>query len=83
MFVATVINFLLFSLNTGNQVAGFVVFIRKPLILDIDYPLSEKLGLVYDALRDTNLVIVWAANLPVSINLSLLDFVSIHPRCRY
>ena len=61
MFIATVINFLLFSVRTGNEVAQFIVFIRKGLmiILDIDYPLSEKPELVDYALRNENLVVSW------------------------
>lgn len=46
MFVATAINFLLCSLVTGTQVAIIVLSIRTTLVLDIDYPLSEKLELV-------------------------------------
>ena len=84
MFVATVINFLLSSLTTGNYVAGLIVYIRKSLmiILDIDYPLSEKLELVHNALRNLNLVSYWASTLPVSAKLSLLDPVFIHVRWR-
>jgi len=69
MFIATVINFLLSSLNIGAQVAGFIVFIQKALILDIDYPLPEKRDLVDNALRNTNMIIFWAGGLPVSIEL--------------
>jgi len=83
MFAMTVINFLLSSLNAGNQVAGFVVFIRKALILDIDYPLSEKPRLVNNVLQKVNMVNIWAGTLPVSIKLSLSDPVSIHARWRY
>ena len=80
MFIATVINFLLFSLGTGTEVAGVIVFIRKGLtiILDIDYPLSEKPELVNNALRNGNLVVFWAETLPVSIKLLILDSVSVH-----
>jgi len=80
MFVATVINFLLSSLNTGTQVAGFIVFVRKALILDIDYPLSEKRVLVNKALQSVNEVSNWAFSLPVSVRLSLPDPGSIHAR---
>ena len=85
MFIATVINFLLFSLRTGTEVAGFIVFIRKGLmiILDIDYPLSEKRELVNNALRNVNLVGSWSETLPVSIKLLILDSVSIHTVWRY
>ena len=77
MFVATVINFVLSSLDTGAQVAGFVVSIRKGLTLDIDFPLSEKLELVRRAVWRLDIAIDWAENIPVSTNLnpSLLDFV--------
>jgi len=80
MFVATVINFLLYSLDTGTQVAGFIVFVRKTLILDIDYPLAEKRESVDNALLNMNIVHNWAAYLPVSIKLSLSDPGSIHAR---
>jgi len=49
MFVVTVINFLISSLNAGTQIAGFIVYIRTALILDIAYPLSEKRELVNNA----------------------------------
>ena len=83
MFAATVINFLLSSLNTAIQVASLVVFIRKALILGVDYPLSEKPELVKNALRNVNLVGFCAGGLPVSIKLSLSDPISIHARWRY
>ena len=85
MFVATVINFLLSSLNTGNQVAAFIVFIRKALniTLKTDYPLPEKPDLVNDVLRSVNVVTFWAANLPVSVKLSQPDPVSNRVRWRY
>ena len=85
MFITTIINFLLFSLNTGTEVAGFIVLIRKGLmiILDIDYPSSEKPELVNNALRNVNLVGSWAGTLPVSIKLWILDPVSIHTVWRY
>ena len=69
VFVATIINFLLFSLATGNEVATLVVFIRTALNLDIDYPLSEKPELVNNALRNVNIVKYWATTFPVSIRL--------------
>ena len=71
MFVATAINFLLFSLNTGTQIAAFIVAIRKGIILDIDFPLPEKLPVVNNAIRKLYTVIDWSGNIPVSINLSL------------
>jgi len=74
MFVATVINFILCSLNTGDQVARFIVSIRKALVLDIDHPLSEKQELVNDALWNLNVIGAWARYIPVSNNLSLPDF---------
>jgi len=75
VFVATVINFVLFSLVTGTQVAIFVVSIRKALILDIDYPLSEKLEVVKKVVWNLDIVIDWAGNTPVSTNLFLPDSV--------
>ena len=80
MFIATIINFILSSLNTGIQVALFIVFVRKVLILDIDYPLSEKTELADRAMQNLNTVGFWAGNIPVSINLPLSDIVSIHAR---
>ena len=83
MFMMTIINFLLSSLNTGTGVAAFVVFVRKALILDIEYPLSEKPELVNNALQNLNIIIYWTDNLPVSSSLSLLVSVSIYARWRY
>ena len=83
MFVATVINFFLFSLYTGSQIATSIVSIREALILKADYPLSEKPVLVENALRDMRIVFVWAVSLPVSIKLSLPDLVSTYARWRY
>ena len=71
VFVTTVINFILSSLNTGTQVALFIVFIRKALILDIDIPLSEKPEIINSALQNLNIVANWAANFPVSINQAI------------
>ena len=73
MFATTVVNFLLSILRTAGEVAGFVVSIRKALVIDIDYPLSEKPELVHGALRNMNLVGFWAGDLPVSIKSSLPD----------
>ena len=53
-----------------------VVYIRKTLILNIDYPLSEKLELVNNALQNMYIVGDWAVYLPVSIKLSLPDLIS-------
>ena len=83
VFATTVINFIFSSLNAGAKVAGFVVFIRQALILDIDYPLSEMPELVDNGLQTMNIITVWVANLPVSIKLSISDPSSIHPRWRY
>jgi hypothetical protein len=71
VFIATIINFLLSSVNAGTQVVQFIVFIRKVLILDIDHPLSEKRELVDNALHNLDIVNFWAADLPVSVKLSL------------
>ena len=81
MFVVTVINFLLFNLTIGIQIAMFTVLTREALILDIEYPLSEK----QELLELPNLITVqlWSANLPVNNNLLLLKFTSIHARWRY
>jgi len=83
MFVTTVINFILSSLCTGTQLALFITVIRKTLVLDIDHPLLEKAASVESALRNMILVAFWAATLPVSIKLPLLDPRSIHARSRY
>ena len=82
MFVTTVINFLLSSLNAGIQVVLFIVFIRKALILDLDFPFSEKSDLVDNALQNMDIIADWARFLPVSIELSLRDPVSANARCR-
>jgi len=79
MFAATVTNFIISSLRTGAEVAYFIAFIREPLIVDIDYPLSEKRGV----LRNMNLIILWAGGLAVSIKPSLPDPVSIEAWWRY
>ena len=78
MFVVTVINFLLFGLSAGNEIAKFAMFIRKDLIED---PLLKKQE-SENALQNLMIVQFWSANLPVSNNLSLLDPVSIHVRWR-
>jgi len=78
MFVATAVNFLFFSLTIGNKITGFIIFVRKALILDIDYPLSEKRVLVNNAMRSVNIVADWATVFPVSIKLLLPDPISIH-----
>ena len=83
MFMVTVINFLLFSLASGTELATITLFIRKALILDIEYPLSEKRGLVKNTLQSLRTLLFWSASLSVSINLSLLDSVSIHALWRY
>ena len=85
MFVTTVINFLLFSLNTGIQTATFITVIQKPLNSDIP-PLSEvpipKAGLVRSMSWSMILIAFWAAYLPVSIKQSLSDSVSINIHAR-
>jgi len=68
MFAATVINFLLSSLCTANQVAYIIVFVRKALILDIDSSLFERAELITSALRNLNIVGFWAGGIPVSIS---------------
>jgi len=57
-FAATVISFLLSSLNIGVTAAGFIAYIRKSLMifLTIDYPLSEKPELVNNALQNVNIL---------------------------
>ena len=82
MFIVTIINFLIFSWSTGIELGRLVVFIRKALILDIDYPLPEKRVSVNNVLHKLDIVLAWAVNLPVSIKLSLSDPVSIHDRWR-
>ena len=66
MFVITVINFLFFSLEIATRLVVFTnVFIRKALIVDIHYPLSERGKVVNDALENLNIVLLWSGNLPV------------------
>lgn len=83
MFITTITNFILSSLKAGTEVAGFVVFIRQTLIVNPNYPLSEKPELVINVLRGVVALGVWAANFPVSINLLRTDSVSIHAWWRY
>ena len=85
MFIATIVNFLLFTYIVGNEVARFIVFIRKALAPDIGYPLSERRKLVNIAIRNLDRIFLWALNFPVSINLSLSDLylLNIHARWRY
>ena len=73
MFAATVINFLLFSLSTGTQVAQFIVFIRTALILYINYPLVEDQELVNNAIEIMTRVGGWAQAFPVGSILPLPD----------
>ena len=58
----------------------FIVSIREALILDIDYPLSEKPELLHHAIRNVHIVIIWTVSLSVSIELWLPDHLSIHTR---
>ena len=83
MFIMAIVNFLLYSLNVGIQVACFIVFIRTALTLDIDYPLSGRSELIDNALENLDVIRSWASFLPVSVNLLLLDPVSIHIRRRW
>ena len=70
MFVMTVINFLLFSLEIGTRLAVFTtVFVRKALVTDIYSPLSEKGKIVNNALQNFSIVLLWSQNLPVCSNL--------------
>ena len=75
MFAATAINFILSSLVTGTQVAIFIAPIRKALILDVDYPLLEKLELA-KVVWNLDIAIGWVGSTTVSTSLSLLDSVS-------
>jgi len=59
------------------------MFAREALILNIDYPFSEKPKLVNNALRNVNTVGSWAGFLPVSIKLSPSDSVTTDVRWRY
>ena len=82
MFVATVINFILSGLSTGDYVCGFIVFIRQALTLDINYPLSEKPELIDHAVLNVDIIRLWTSFFPVSIKLPLSGPVSIHARWR-
>ena len=84
MFVMTVINFLLFSLEFATRLVVFIdVAIRKAIIVDIYYPLPGKGKVVNDALKNLNIILLWSGNLPVRNNLLLLNSVSINTRWRY
>jgi hypothetical protein len=68
MFAATAFNFLLFNLNVGGQLSGFILFIRKALIETVDLPLTERRSIVNDALRIPNTIQFWGANLTVVVS---------------
>jgi len=74
MFVATAINFLLTSLVIGTEVSMFIVSVRKALILDTDFLLSEKLELVKKVVWKLDIAIEWTGSIPVSTNRLLPDF---------
>jgi len=82
MFIATVINFLLFSLDTGIQVAHFIGLIL--LILD----LSPQPGPTERRWRDEDLIwgnslnvaTLWTHYFQASSNLSLPDCMFNNPR---
>ena len=82
MFIATIINFLLLSLSTGIQIAAFIFFFRKALILDINYPLPEKRMLVNNVLSKFDMGYLWAGYLPVSISYRYRILHLIHSRWR-
>jgi len=71
MFVVTVINVLLASLDAGTQVAIFFVLIRKGLILDVDYPPSEKPVLANDVLRNSTIIGTWTGCFPVGESVAV------------
>ena len=79
MFSVTVINFLLFSLGTGTEMAICTMLIQKALILDIEYPLSAKREFINSALQNLNIIQFWSANLTVSSNLLPLDLYEFIP----
>ena len=66
MFVATTINFLASSVVTGIQVTIFSGAIRKALILDVDYPLSEKLELLNKVAWNLDIAVDWTGTISVS-----------------
>ena len=66
MFVATAINFLVSTVVTGIQVTIFIRAIREALIIDMDYPLSEKLELVTKVVWNFDIVVDWAGTISVS-----------------
>ena len=73
MFVTTVINLLLFTVQTVTQVVTYISSFQEPLNPNIDAPPSEiplpRPELVGDGTWSVALVIWWTAYLPVSINL--------------
>ena len=71
VFAATVINFILSSVNTGITISGFIIYIRTALLLNIDYPLLEKPELAGNAPHYLAIVSLWAVYFPVSIKLSV------------
>ena len=76
MFGATVINFLLSTMDTGSQIGVTVVLIRKALVVDVDSPLSEKSELAdHESWSLPDVIDTWAGSLAVSTVL-LPDFTS-------
>ena len=81
MFGATVVNFLLSTMDTGSQIGVTVVLIRKALVVDVDSPLSEKSELAdHESWSLPDVIDTWAGSLAVSIILSLPDSTT-NARC--
>ena len=77
IFVATVINFILSSVNTGIQVARLVVAIRLAPIPDISHPLLEKPELkVSGVFQNMDIVAYWTKLFPVSIWASCCRWIT-------
>ena len=83
MFAVTVINFVLIGLGIATIIATFIVFFRKALTLDVEYPLSEKGESVNKTLLSLMIAQYWSSYFPVRIIPSPLDSMSIHARWRH
>ena len=72
VFVATVINFLLSSLNIGIGVAISIIDIQKGEY----YPSSSQIGSINKATRNFTILSIWAS-VPRSVEIFLSDFIVI------
>jgi hypothetical protein len=67
MFYVTIVNFILFSIAVGTEVAGFVIFVRKALIELVHVPLAQRPAIVNKTMITINITEYWASLLNVSL----------------